>query len=91
MHYLDMHLYQNPQDVLVQIILGTIVLYFRSEYHFTFDNVFEICDDVQVLNKLGLTLGLDNGSCSTEDLKLAKELMPKSLEGLIDGTYYMSS
>lgn len=56
----------------------------KAEYHFTFDNVFEICDDVQVLNKLGLTLGLDNGSCSAEDVKLAKELMPKSLEGLID-------
>ena len=60
---------------------------FRAEYHFTFDNVFEICDDVQVLNKLGLTLGLDDGSCSAEDVKLAKELMPKSLEGLIDGMY----
>ena len=60
----------------------------RTEYHFTFDNVFEICDDVQVLNKLGLTLGLDNATCSPDDLKLAKELMPKSLEGLIDGTPY---
>ena len=47
--------------------------------------MFEICDDVQVLNKLGLTLGLNNASCSPEDLKLAKELMPKSLEGLLDG------
>ena len=60
---------------------------YRTEYHFTFDNVFEICDDVQVLKKLGLTLGLDDGSCTPEDLQLAKELMPKSLEGLLDGMY----
>jgi len=65
-----------------------VLFLFRTEYHFTFDNVFEICDDVQVLNKLGLTLGLDNGSCSPENLKLAKELMPKSLEGLLDGKYH---
>ncbi|XP_065888999.1 transcription factor Dp-1-like [Dysidea avara] len=56
----------------------------KTEYHFTFDNVFEICDDVQVLKKLGLTLGLDDGTCTPEDLQLAKELMPKSLEGLVD-------
>ncbi|OWK06070.1 TFDP2 [Cervus elaphus hippelaphus] len=53
------------------------------EYLFNFDNTFEIHDDIEVLKRMGMSFGLESGKCSLEDLKLAKSLVPKALEGYI--------
>nr|XP_007990925.2 transcription factor Dp family member 3 [Chlorocebus sabaeus] len=52
----------------------------KLDYLFKFDNSFEIHDDMQVLMWMGMTFGLESGSCSAEDLKMAKSLVPKTLE-----------
>ncbi|KPP57424.1 transcription factor Dp-1-like, partial [Scleropages formosus] len=52
----------------------------KFEYLFNFDNTFEIHDDVEVLKRMGMALGLDVGRCSPEDLKVARGLVPKALE-----------
>ncbi|EPY76764.1 Transcription factor Dp-2 isoform 1-like protein [Camelus ferus] len=55
----------------------------KFEYLFNFDNTFEIHDDIEVLKRMGMSFGLESGTCSLEDLKLAKSLVPKALEGYI--------
>nr|XP_035134127.1 transcription factor Dp-2 isoform X6 [Callithrix jacchus] len=55
----------------------------KFEYLFNFDNTFEIHDDIEVLKRMGMSFGLESGKCSLEDLKLAKSLVPKALEGYI--------
>uniref|UniRef100_A0A8D0J5E0 Transcription factor Dp-2 n=2 Tax=Sus scrofa TaxID=9823 RepID=A0A8D0J5E0_PIG len=57
----------------------------KFEYLFNFDNTFEIHDDIEVLKRMGMSFGLESGKCSLEDLKLAKSLVPKALEGYITG------
>ncbi|KAM6225985.1 LOW QUALITY PROTEIN: transcription factor Dp-1-like [Porphyrio hochstetteri] len=52
----------------------------RFEYLFNFDNTFEIHDDTEVLKRMGMACGLESGSCSAEDLKIARSLVPKALE-----------
>ncbi|OXB65006.1 hypothetical protein ASZ78_000215 [Callipepla squamata] len=53
------------------------------EYLFNFDNTFEIHDDSEVLKRMGMSFGLEEGKCSAEDLRTAKSLVPKALEGYI--------
>nr|XP_044992214.1 transcription factor Dp-2 isoform X2 [Jaculus jaculus] len=55
----------------------------KFEYLFNFDNTFEIHDDIEVLKRMGMSFGLESGKCSLDDLKLAKSLVPKALEGYI--------
>ncbi|KAM6222547.1 transcription factor Dp-2 [Rhynchocyon petersi] len=55
----------------------------KFEYLFNFDNTFEIHDDVEILKRMGMSFGLESGMCSLEDLKLAKSLVPKALEGYV--------
>ncbi|NP_001395478.1 transcription factor Dp-2 isoform 11 [Mus musculus] len=55
----------------------------KFEYLFNFDNTFEIHDDIEVLKRMGMSFGLESGKCSLEDLKIAKSLVPKALEGYI--------
>ncbi|XP_036287131.1 transcription factor Dp-2 isoform X1 [Pipistrellus kuhlii] len=55
----------------------------KFEYLFNFDNTFEIHDDIEVLKRMGMSFGLESGKCSLEDLKRAKSLVPKALEGYI--------
>lgn len=57
----------------------------RFEYLFNFDNTFEIHDDIEVLKRMGMSFGLESGKCSLEDLRLAKSLVPKALEGYVTG------
>ncbi|XP_010829838.1 PREDICTED: transcription factor Dp-1 [Bison bison bison] len=52
----------------------------RFEYLFNFDNTFEIHDDIEVLKRMGMACGLESGSCSPEDLRVARSLVPKALE-----------
>uniref|UniRef100_A0A672L5X2 Transcription factor n=1 Tax=Sinocyclocheilus grahami TaxID=75366 RepID=A0A672L5X2_SINGR len=55
----------------------------KCEYLFNFDNTFEIHDDVEILKRMGMSLGLENGTCSPENLSVARSLVPKSLETYI--------
>ncbi|NXG38923.1 TFDP2 factor, partial [Dromaius novaehollandiae] len=57
----------------------------KFEYLFNFDNTFEIHDDSEVLKRMGMSFGLEAGKCSAEDLRTAKSLVPKALEGYITG------
>ncbi|XP_041935585.1 transcription factor Dp-1a [Alosa sapidissima] len=52
----------------------------KFEYLFNFDNMFEIHDDIEVLKRMGMAYGLEAGTCSPEDLKVARGLVPKALE-----------
>ncbi|XP_013909372.1 PREDICTED: transcription factor Dp-1 isoform X1 [Thamnophis sirtalis] len=71
----------------------------KFEYLFNFDNAFEIHDDIEVLKRMGMAFGLESGSCSAEDLKNARSLVPKALEpyvtemaqGSISNVYVSSS
>ncbi|NXJ41987.1 TFDP1 factor, partial [Ciconia maguari] len=71
----------------------------KFEYLFNFDNTFEIHDDIEVLKRMGMACGLESGSCSAEDLKVARSLVPKALEpyvtemaqGSISSVYVTSS
>uniref|UniRef100_A0A2M3Z4F4 Putative e2f-like protein n=1 Tax=Anopheles braziliensis TaxID=58242 RepID=A0A2M3Z4F4_9DIPT len=56
----------------------------KSEYSFSFDDTFEIHDDLEILKRMGLSLGLENGVCSDADLKKIKSMVPKSVEKYID-------
>ncbi|XP_027731696.1 transcription factor Dp-2 isoform X3 [Vombatus ursinus] len=55
----------------------------KFEYLFNFDNTFEIHDDIEVLKRMGMSFGLETGQCSLEDLRVAKSLVPKALEGYV--------
>ncbi|TRY92742.1 hypothetical protein DNTS_024829 [Danionella cerebrum] len=55
----------------------------KWEYLFNFNNSFEIHDDVEVLKRLGLTLGLESGRCDSKQLEIARTLLPKTLEPYI--------
>lgn len=65
------------------------IFHFRCEYLFNFDNMFEIHDDIEVLKRMGLSLGLENGKCTSENLSVAKSLVPKSLESYVTGGLFM--
>jgi len=56
----------------------------RMEYLFNFDGTFEIHDDIEVLKRMGLALGLDKGECTDEEIAKAKRVLPKALEDYID-------
>ncbi|XP_062872748.1 transcription factor Dp-2 isoform X4 [Trichomycterus rosablanca] len=57
----------------------------KCEYLFNFDNMFEIHDDIEVLKRMGMSLGLENGKCTSENLSVAKSLVPKSMESYVTG------
>ncbi|KAJ7990530.1 hypothetical protein DPEC_G00301290 [Dallia pectoralis] len=57
----------------------------KCEYLFNFDNTFEIHDDIEILKRMGMSLGLENGKCTTDNLVLAKSLVPRSLETYLTG------
>ena len=57
-----------------------LVFYFRSEYLFNFDEAFEIHDDIEVLKRMGLSYGLEKGECTDQNLQIARNMVPKSLE-----------
>uniref|UniRef100_A0A4W6FH93 Transcription factor n=1 Tax=Lates calcarifer TaxID=8187 RepID=A0A4W6FH93_LATCA len=57
----------------------------KFEYLFNFDSMFEIHDDIEVLKRMGMACGLEVGKCSPEDLKVARNLVPKALEPYVIG------
>lgn len=60
-------------------------LCYRFEYLFNFDNTFEIHDDIEVLKRMGMAFGLEKKTCSEDDLKLARSMVPKALEPYVVG------
>jgi len=55
----------------------------KKEYLFDFDNTFEIHDDMFVLKKMNMAMGLERpggGQISEEDLKRARAMVPRALE-----------
>uniref|UniRef100_A0A182S7W7 E2F/DP family winged-helix DNA-binding domain-containing protein n=1 Tax=Anopheles maculatus TaxID=74869 RepID=A0A182S7W7_9DIPT len=56
----------------------------KSEYSFKFEDSFEIHDDVQILKRIGLSLGLEKGQYTEAELKKIKSMVPKSVEKYID-------
>ncbi|KAK9510949.1 hypothetical protein O3M35_005620 [Rhynocoris fuscipes] len=55
----------------------------KTEYVFVFNDKFEIHDDFDVLKKIGLTYGIENGSISSENLEKITASMPKTYEKYI--------
>ncbi|XP_037074949.1 transcription factor Dp-2-like [Pollicipes pollicipes] len=56
----------------------------KREYLFNFNDTFEIHDDIEVLKRMGMTLGLDSGTCGEEDLGKAAAMLPPSLAAFIE-------
>eukprot|EP00088_Acartia_fossae_P006640 TRINITY_DN13063_c0_g1_i1.p1 TRINITY_DN13063_c0_g1~~TRINITY_DN13063_c0_g1_i1.p1 ORF type:complete len:611 (-),score=190.28 TRINITY_DN13063_c0_g1_i1:169-2001(-) len=56
----------------------------KMEYLFNFDNTFEIHDDMEVLKKMKMTMGLESGHISPEDLNRAKSMVPKALQSYVE-------
>eukprot|EP00731_Ephydatia_muelleri_P030019 Em0021g542a len=56
----------------------------KSEYVFNFDNAFELHNDVDILKKMGLDCGLHSGTCTAEDIKQAKSMLPKAFESTLN-------
>lgn len=55
----------------------------KKEYLFDFDNTFEIHDDMFVLKKMNMAMGLERpggGQISEEDLKKARDMVPRALQ-----------
>ena len=56
----------------------------KMEYLFNFDNTFEIHDDMEVLKKMKMTMGLENGTIDEESLRRARSMVPHALQGYVD-------
>ncbi|XP_058055005.1 transcription factor Dp [Anopheles bellator] len=56
----------------------------KSEYSFKFEDTFEIHDDLEILKRMGLSLGLESGQCSEADLKEIKSMVPQSVAKYIE-------
>ncbi|XP_063972234.1 transcription factor Dp-1 isoform X2 [Diachasmimorpha longicaudata] len=56
----------------------------KSEYLFNFNDKFEIHDDIEVLKRMGLAFGLEKGECTEDNLRKAKDMVPKSLEKYVE-------
>ena len=56
----------------------------KMEYLFNFDNTFEIHDDMEVLKKMKMTMGLENGSIDEESLRRARSMVPRALQPYVD-------
>merc|ERR1719414_929394 len=59
----------------------------KKEYLFDFDNTFEIHDDMFVLKKMNMAMGLEKpggGQISEEDLKRARAMVPRALEPYVE-------
>ncbi|XP_062521489.1 transcription factor Dp-1-like [Corticium candelabrum] len=52
----------------------------KSEYLFDFNNTFEIHDDIEVLKRMGMAFGMENGHCTPQQLKEAQDMLPKAMQ-----------
>lgn len=65
-------------------IIDCSISHDKMEYHFHFNDKFEIMDDLDVLKKIGMLRGLDNGECGPEDVAELKQLVPESLREYVN-------
>ncbi|KAH8254673.1 hypothetical protein KR032_011607 [Drosophila birchii] len=56
----------------------------KSEYIFKFDKAFEMHDDIEVLKRMGLLLGLDKGECTPENIERVKSWVPPNLAKYVE-------
>jgi hypothetical protein len=57
----------------------------KMEYLFNFDNTFEIHDDMEVLKRMNMVMGLDSGRGVTEEnLRRARAMVPRALQAYVD-------
>lgn len=55
----------------------------KSEYLFDFNNTFEIHDDIEVLKRMGMAFGLEQGQCTQEQLEKAQSMVPKAMQSYV--------
>lgn len=60
----------------------------KTEYLFVFDNKFEMHDDIEILKRMGLSMGLDKGEWTEEDLQEAKRLVAPCMEKYVQQIAY---
>ena len=56
----------------------------KMEYLFNFDNTFEIHDDMEVLKRMNMVMGLDTGRISEENVRRARNMVPRALQNYVD-------
>ena len=56
----------------------------RTEYLFKFSTPFEIHDDVDILKRMGLAYGIEEGTCTDAEVAEAKKMIPDSLAPFLD-------
>lgn len=56
----------------------------KMEYLFNFDNTFEIHDDMEVLKKMKMTMGLEKGTADAKMVARAREMVPSVLQTYVD-------
>lgn len=56
----------------------------KMEYLFNFDNTFEIHDDMEVLKRMNMVMGLDSGRISEENVRRARSMVPRALQNYVD-------
>jgi len=52
----------------------------KMEYLFNFNDTFEIHDDMEVLKRMGMAMGLESGRVTEQDLARARSMVPRALE-----------
>lgn len=67
------------------------VLFYRSEYSFSFDRLFEIDDDIEVLKRLGMALGLESGKIAPDKRSVFKEILPRAVQEHLDEIFARNS
>ncbi|EGD79259.1 hypothetical protein PTSG_09983 [Salpingoeca rosetta] len=56
----------------------------RTEYLFKFNTPFEIHDDVDILKRMGLAFGIEEGTCTDEEVEEAKKMIPTALAPFLE-------
>ncbi|KAK7575477.1 hypothetical protein V9T40_011763 [Parthenolecanium corni] len=78
--HLPFLLLKTSKDTVINISVSQD----KQEYHFLFDDNFEIRDDVDILKEMGLVMGLEKGECTVENLEIAKSIVPEVLKKYVE-------
>jgi transcription factor Dp len=62
----------------------------KREYLLKFDDKFEVQDDIEVLKRMGLLLGMDKGESSAGDIEKLKKMVPKAYQKYIESEWHFS-
>uniref|UniRef100_A0A2K5Z9B2 Transcription factor n=1 Tax=Mandrillus leucophaeus TaxID=9568 RepID=A0A2K5Z9B2_MANLE len=92
---LDAQLAHPPALIIVNTSKKTVIdcniSNDKFEYLFKFDNTSEIQDDIEVLKRMSTACGLESGSCSAEDLKMARSVFITTARSMSNGTKFSAS